>query len=56
MARVSTDGGASWRHHPLNVRDLGYTPTVVRHEGKFLLMASVPLQCLLPELLNLVCE
>ncbi len=40
MAWVSADGGASWEHHPLNVRDLGYAPTVVRHRGKFLLMAS----------------
>ena len=40
MAWVSKDGGASWQHHPLNVRDLGYAPTVVRHKGKFLLMAS----------------
>jgi xylan 1,4-beta-xylosidase len=40
MAWVSSDGGASWEHHPLNVRDLGYAPTIVRHKGKFLLMAS----------------
>lgn len=40
MAWVSTDGGATWRHHPLNVRDLGYAPTVVKHKGNFLLMAS----------------
>src|SRR5919199_2747310 len=40
MAWVSTDGGATWQHHPLNVRDLGYAPTVVKHKGKFLLMAS----------------
>lgn len=40
MAWVSKDGGATWQHHPLNVRDLGYAPTVVRHKGKFLLMAS----------------
>jgi xylan 1,4-beta-xylosidase len=40
MAWVSTDGGATWRHHPLNVRDLGYAPTIVKHKGKFLLMAS----------------
>lgn len=39
MAWVSADGG-SWQHHPLNVRDLGYAPTVVRHRGRFLLMAS----------------
>src|SRR5437764_214750 len=39
-AWVSTDGGATWRHHPLNVRDLGYAPTIVKHKGKFLLMAS----------------
>ncbi len=40
MAWVSADGGASWEHHPLNVRDLGYAPTIVRHKGKFLLLAS----------------
>jgi GH35 family endo-1,4-beta-xylanase len=40
MAWVSRDGGATWRHHPLNVRDIGYAPTVVRHKGRFLLMAS----------------
>ncbi|HSI11783.1 MAG TPA: family 43 glycosylhydrolase, partial [Chthoniobacter sp.] len=40
MAWVSGDGGISWEHHPLNVRDIGYAPTVVRHKGKFLLMAS----------------
>ncbi|MFO0852437.1 MAG: endo-1,4-beta-xylanase [Gemmataceae bacterium] len=40
MAWVSRDGGATWRHHPLNVRDLGYAPTIVNHKGKFLLMAS----------------
>ncbi len=40
MAWVSKNGGATWEHHPLNVRDLGYAPTVVKHKGKFLLMAS----------------
>src|SRR3954471_442092 len=40
MAWVSADNGATWQHHPLNVRDLGYAPTIVRHKGKFLLMAS----------------
>jgi xylan 1,4-beta-xylosidase len=40
MAWVSADSGATWQHHPLNVRDLGYAPTIVRHKGKFLLMAS----------------
>lgn len=40
MAWVSDDNGASWQHHPLNVRDLGYAPTIVKHKGKFLLMAS----------------
>ena len=40
MAWVSKDGGATWRHHPLNVRDLGYAPTIVKHKGTFLLMAS----------------
>jgi hypothetical protein len=40
MAWVSTNGGATWEHHPLNIRDVGYAPTVVKHKGKFLLMAS----------------
>lgn len=40
MAWVSDDFGATWHHHPLNVRDLGYAPTIVKHKGKFLLMAS----------------
>lgn len=40
MAWVSVDNGASWQHHPLNVRDIGYAPTVVRHRGRFLLLAS----------------
>ena len=40
MAWVSADRGASWQHHPLNVRDIGYAPTIVRHRGKFLLLAS----------------
>lgn len=40
MAWVSDDAGATWAHHPLNIRDVGYAPTIVRHRGKFLLMAS----------------
>ena len=40
MAWVSADEGRTWQHHPLNVRDIGYAPTVVRHRGHFLLMAS----------------
>lgn len=40
MAWVSEDLGATWQHHPLNVRDLGYAPTIVRHKDRFLLMAS----------------
>lgn len=40
MAWVSADNGATWQHHPLNIRDVGYAPTVVEHRGKFLLMAS----------------
>jgi xylan 1,4-beta-xylosidase len=40
MAWVSADVGATWQHHPLNIRDAGYAPTVVKHRGKFLLMAS----------------
>ena len=40
MAWVSADEGRTWQHLPLNVRDIGYAPTVVRHRGRFLLMAS----------------
>lgn len=40
MAWVSHDEGRTWEHHPLNVRDLGYAPTIVRHGGRFLLMGS----------------
>lgn len=40
MAWVSADNGATWRRHPLNIRDVGYAPTVVRHGGRFLLLAS----------------
>ncbi len=40
MAWVSADEGRTWEHHPLNVRDLGYAPTIVQHRGRFLLMAS----------------
>jgi xylan 1,4-beta-xylosidase len=40
MAWVSADEGRTWEHHPLNVRDIGYAPTVVHHRGRFLLMAS----------------
>lgn len=40
MAWVSADQGATWQHHPLNIRDVGYAPTVVKHRGKFLLLAS----------------
>ncbi len=40
MAWVSEDLGATWKHHPLNVRDVGYAPTIVRHRDQFLLMAS----------------
>ncbi|MFM2167167.1 MAG: hypothetical protein RIS79_1538, partial [Verrucomicrobiota bacterium] len=27
MAWVSADQGATWQHHPLNVREIGYPPT-----------------------------
>jgi hypothetical protein len=38
MAWVSADNGATWQHHSLNLRDLGYSrPTIVRHRGRFLL-------------------
>ncbi len=40
MAWVSEDQGATWEHHPLNVRDLGYAPTVVKYGSKFYLLAS----------------
>ena len=40
MAWVSADMGATWQHHPLNVRDIGYAPTIVRLGNRFLLMAS----------------
>lgn len=40
MAWVSADMGATWQHHPLNVRDAGYAPTIVRQGSRFLLMAS----------------
>ena len=40
MAWVSANNGASWQHHPLNIRDIGYAPTVARHRGRFLLLAS----------------
>jgi xylan 1,4-beta-xylosidase len=40
MAWVSADQGATWQHRPLNIRDIGYAPTVVRQGNRFLLMAS----------------
>ncbi len=40
MAWTSADMGATWQHHPLNIRDVGYAPTVVRQGNRFLLMAS----------------
>jgi xylan 1,4-beta-xylosidase len=40
MAWVSADKGVTWQHHPLNLRDIGYAPTVVKNQGKFLLLAS----------------
>jgi hypothetical protein len=40
LAWVSADEGRTWQHRPLNVRDLGYAPTVVHHAGRFLLLAS----------------
>ena len=39
MAWVSADLGATWQHHPLNIRDVGYAPTVVKHGDVFLLLA-----------------
>lgn len=40
MAWVSEDNGATWQHHPLNIRDVGYAPTVVKHGNRVLLLAS----------------
>jgi len=40
MAWVSSDGGATWQHHPLNIRDIGYAPTIEKHKGKFFILAS----------------
>ena len=40
MAWVSSDEGRTWQHRPLNIRDVGYAPTVVRHGDRFLLLAS----------------
>lgn len=40
MAWVSGDDGVTWRHHPLNIRDIGYAPTIVLHAGKFYLLAG----------------
>ncbi len=40
MAWVSEDLGATWQHHPLNIRDVGYAPTVVKNGDAFLLLAS----------------
>jgi xylan 1,4-beta-xylosidase len=40
MAWVSEDEGLTWKHAPLNVRDIGYAPSVVHHDGRFLLLAS----------------
>lgn len=36
MAWVSADQGATWQHHPINVREIGYPPSIVRHRGRFL--------------------
>ena len=36
MAWVSADNGATWQHHPLNIRDVGYAPTVVKHRRTIL--------------------
>lgn len=40
MAWESDDDGGTWQHHPLNIRDVGYAPTVVKHKGRYLLMAG----------------
>ena len=34
MAWVSKDGGATWQHHPLNVRDLGYAADGRQAQGE----------------------
>lgn len=40
LAWVSEEDGATWRHHPLNIRDIGYAPTIVHHRAKFYLLAG----------------
>ena len=40
MAWVSEDMGGTWTHRPLNIRDVGYAPTVVKRGTQFLLLAS----------------
>jgi xylan 1,4-beta-xylosidase len=40
MAFVSEDEGRTWRSAPLNVPDIGYAPSIVKHGGRFLLIAS----------------
>lgn len=40
MAWVSNDEGLTWQHHPLNIRDIGYAPTIVKHGDRFLLTAT----------------
>ncbi len=40
MAWESDDDGGTWQHRPLNIRDIGYAPTVVKHKGHYLLMAG----------------
>jgi hypothetical protein len=42
LAWISADNGATRQHHPLNVRDVGPAPPVVRHRGRLLLAASGP--------------
>ena len=37
MAWVSADNGATWHHHPLNVREIGSPTKVVWHRSRFLL-------------------
>jgi len=39
MAWKSEDGGASWRKLDIGIEDVGYAPTVVRHCGRYLLLA-----------------
>ena len=40
MAWKSTDGAATWTKIDIGIEDVGYAPTVVKHRGRYLLMAT----------------